>query len=258
MEASNLVVNSPICASNQQIKGNFLEFENEEWYKISHHDLMPPFLMTLTSSGDQWLFIASNGTLTAGRRNTDHALFPYQTDDKILQSEGHNGNTIVIWVSNGEHRRLWMPFSRRYDHLYQTERNLYKNKAGTRLIFEEINHDLQLAYRYSWTAAGNFGFVKQTQIRNLSETNTQIEILDGICDLMPSGVSQGLQNQRSTLVDAYRRNELERTTGIGIFSLTSMVVDRAEPSEALLASVVWTDLENVGKYLLSTDQLDKS
>jgi hypothetical protein len=81
-------------------------------------------------------------------------------------------------------------------------------------------------------------------------------MLDGICDLMPSGISQAVQNQRSTLVDAYRRNELESGTGMGLFSLTSMVVDRAEPSEALLATIVYTDLQGVSKYLLSTDQVD--
>ena len=256
MEANNLVGNSQIYSPNQSIKGDFLEFDNEEWYKISNHDLMPPFLMTLTSSGDQWMFIASNGTLTAGRRNPDHALFPYQTDDKILQSEGHNGNLSVLRVGNDDCRQLWMPFSRRYDHLYRLERNLYKNKAGTRLIFEEINHDLRLSYRYLWTSAGRYGFVKQTKLTNLGDQNKKVEILDGICDLLPSGISQMLQNQRSTLVDAYRRNELEQTSGIGIFSLTSMVVDRAEPSEALLATVVWTDLEHAGHCLLSTDQLE--
>jgi hypothetical protein len=168
MEAHHFAANSPMVANDRAVKGDYIEFENEEWYKISHHDRMPPFLMTLTSAGDQWMFIASNGTLTAGRRNPDHALFPYQTDDKILQSEGNNGNLAVIWVQK-ERKQLWMPFSKRYDHLYQLERNLLKNKAGTKLIFEEINHDLKLSYRYQWTAAGHYGFVKKNTIEEPGE-----------------------------------------------------------------------------------------
>ena len=38
----------------------------------------------------------------------------------------------------------------RYPNVYRVERNLYKNVVGTALVFEEINHDLQLSYRYAW------------------------------------------------------------------------------------------------------------
>ena len=39
--------------------------------------------MTVVSDADHWLFISSNGGLTAGRRDANLALFPYYTDDKI-------------------------------------------------------------------------------------------------------------------------------------------------------------------------------
>ena len=37
-------------------------------YKISNVDRMDPFLMSLTSSDNHWMFISSNGALTAGRK----------------------------------------------------------------------------------------------------------------------------------------------------------------------------------------------
>ena len=49
--------------------------------------------------------------------------------------------------------------------------------------------------------------------------------------------------------------ELEPVTGLGIFALSAIIVDKAEPSEALKANVAWgVGLENP-VYLLSVLQL---
>ena len=53
-------------------------------YKIEKIDQMDPFLMSITSSDNHWMFISSTGALTAGREKADHALFPYVTDNLIL------------------------------------------------------------------------------------------------------------------------------------------------------------------------------
>ena len=80
-------------------------------------------------------------------------------------------------------------------------------------------------------------------------------MLDGIQNILPYGVGSDLQNACSNLVDAYKRNELDAETGMGIFALSAIIVDKAEPSEALKANVVWSvGLENP-KYLLSSLQL---
>jgi hypothetical protein len=82
-----------------------------------------------------------------------------------------------------------------------------------------------------------------------------VSILDGIQNLMPYGVSSDLQNSASNLVDAYKRSELDATTGLGIFALSAIIVDKAEPSEALKANTVWSLGLNDPTYLLSSLQL---
>jgi hypothetical protein len=59
--------------------GALVEREGEAWYEIDSAELMRPFLMSIVSDNDHWLFVASNGGLTAGRRNSDRALFPTRT-----------------------------------------------------------------------------------------------------------------------------------------------------------------------------------
>ena len=55
-----------------------------------------------------------------------------------------------------------------------------------------------------------------------------------------ASIGSDTQNQSSNLVDAYKRNELEQSSGLGIFALSAILVDKAEASEALRANVVWS------------------
>ena len=46
-----------------------------------------------------------------------------------------------------------MPLSEHEQRLLEEmERNLYKNATGNRLVFEEVNRELGLAFRYNWSA----------------------------------------------------------------------------------------------------------
>ena len=124
-------------------------------------------------------------------------------------------------------------------------------------MFEEVNHDLSLRWEYSWQFSQQFGFVRRCRIENLGEESRTIDYLDGIRNILPYGISADLQNNRSNLANAYKRCELDRETGIGIFSLSSMIVDKAEPSEALGATVSWQYGVIPDHTLLSTRQVDR-
>lgn len=239
-----------------QVKGEFVRLDDDVYYKISNYDSIPPFFMTLVSSSDHWLFISSSGGMTAGRKNPEHALFPYYTDDKITDSAETTGSRTIIRVRSDQGWNLWEPFSKTYDGIYKLDRNLYKNRIGNKLIFEEVNHDLGIMFSYRWTFSDKFGFVKRCEIENIGKESKEVEVVDGVQNILPAGVSPELQNVRSTLVDAYKKNELHKATGLGVFSLSSMIVDRAEPSESLKATTVWSrGLQNC-RYLLSSEQLN--
>lgn len=246
---------NPIKKQHEEVAGDYVERHGEKYYRIAHFQSMAPFFITLVSSTDQWLFIGSNGGITAGRKNPDNALFPYYTVDKILESAALTGSKTIFRVQHKGRQCLWEPFSRRYAGVYELENHLYKNTLGDTLIFEEINHDLKLSFTYSWCFAPHYGFVKQATVGNLSKQNQQIEVLDGLQNLLPYGINLHLQNNYSNLTDAYKKSELS-PHGLGIFSLSSMVVDKAEPSEALKATTVWTAGLPAQKHLLSSGQLD--
>ncbi|MGB5435245.1 MAG: hypothetical protein WBM98_05070 [Maribacter sp.] len=239
-----------------EVKGEQIVFENENYYKISNSDAMRPFFMSIVSDSNHWMFISSNGGLTAGRKDSESALFPYYTDDKITESAEITGSKTILQVHADDKTYLWEPFSTRFVGIYNTQRNLYKNNYGNKVVFEEINEDLGLTFRYQWNSSDTYGFIKKSTISNDTSNAVQVTVLDGIQNIIPYGVISDLQNRQSNLVDAYKKNELEAEVGIGIYALSAIIVDKAEPSEALKATIAWsTGIENA-KYLVSSLQLD--
>ncbi len=232
-----------------------IKIENEQFYKISNCDKMRPFFMSIVSDSDHWMFISSNGGLTAGRKNAEFALFPYYTDDKITEFADITGSKSIFQVRFDDKVLLWEPFSERFNQSYNLTRNIYKNLYGNKVIFEEVNNDLQLTFRYQWNSSTVFGFVKKSEIINESNIDYSITVLDGIQNIMPQGVNSDLQSSTSNLVDAYKRNELHSESGLGIYALSAIIVDKAEPSEALKANVVWSLGMNNPTYLLSSKQI---
>ncbi len=235
---------------------NLISIQGEHFYKISNNDLMRPFFMSLVSDSNHWMFISSNGGLSAGRKNAQYALFPYYTDDKLTEFAEITGSKTILLVQKPDQVHTWEPFSDRYEGRYHITRNLYKNVYGNKVLFEEENHDLNLTFRYQWNSSNVFGFVKKSTLINNANEEVQISVLDGLQNVLPYGIESDLQNNYSNLVDAYKRSELDQSTGLGIFALSAIIVDKAEPSEALKANIVWSCGFKNPKYLLSSLQLN--
>ncbi len=251
------IANSKLKTEEKEITGRMVEFENESYYKISNYNAMRPFFMSIVSQSNHWMFISSNGGLTAGRKNSEFSLFPYYTDDKITEFAHLTGSRTVCRIQEKGKTVLWEPLSTQDIGIYTTSRNLYKSAFGDKLIFEEINEDLKIMFRYHWNTSEEFGFVKKSELINLSDSKRTISILDGIQNILPYGVDPALQNASSNLVDAYKKSELEAEIGLGIYTLSAIPVDKAEPSEALKSNTVWSTGLEGATHLISSQRLDE-
>jgi hypothetical protein len=249
--------NTEVKFHSAQVEGQFVEIQNEKFYKISNINLMPDFFMTIVSDSDHWMFISSNGSLSAGRKDRNNALFPYYTVDKIHDGRGITGSKTFMLVSKDEKTYLWEPFSTESEKIYTIERNLYKSIYGNKIIFEEINADLGVGFRYGWYSSEKFGFIKKSVITNHNTGSVTVEVLDGIKNILPNGVDFDFQNAYSSLLDAYKKCELIEETKLGLYMLSSIPVDRAEPSESLKTTTVWSNgLNHDAKILISNHQVE--
>jgi hypothetical protein len=252
-----LIGQTPLDISEKIVSGIEVLIKNENFYKIENVDSMRPFFISIVSPYNHWFFISSNGSLSAGRKDSDNALFPYYTDDKITEAQEVTGSKAIFQIQKDGKCYLWEPFSIKNEGSYKTSRNLYKNFSGNKIIFEEINESLNIKFSYQWSISDRFGFIKESSIENTATSKVDIKLLDGIQNILPWGVEEALQNNTSNLVDAYKRNELDVTSGIGIYSLSAIIVDRAEPSEALKANIAWSSGLDSSKKLLSSKQLSE-
>ncbi len=257
METQLYLGKSPLRANRNPVKGHQVTLDGEAFYQIANYDRLRPFFMTLVSDADHWLFISSNGGLTAGRRDANLALFPYYTDDKIRDLAEVTGSKTLLRVRSREKTYLWEPFSERGNGIYRLHRNLYKNVWGNKLVFEEVNEDLGLTFRYGWFTSQQFGFVRRAWLINSGAAVARVELLDGIQNLMPCGVGSQFNLEFSTLLDAYKKSELLPATGLGLFRLSAIPVDRPEPAEALRTTVAWSVGLKRQLVLLSSVQLDR-
>ncbi|MCR4736265.1 MAG: hypothetical protein K5829_14805 [Treponema sp.] len=241
----------------KKAKGYFTSLPGElgQFYKIENYDCMDDFFMTITSASDIWNFCWSKGGITAGRIDCDHAVFPYYTADKVSDAKSYTGAYTSILV---EGTFLWEPFAAlsaspvlRRSFEKNISHNIYKNASGTEVWFEEINEELKLAFRYGWTSSAKYGLVRKSVITNLSDKNVKLSILDGCRNILPACVTADFQNNNSVLLDAYKKTDLDSESNLAIFAVSSIVTDKAEPSEGLFANVCW--FSGNEEILLATD-----
>lgn len=257
MENTKIYLGNTYLKDNEvQVKGEFVSIHDEKFYKIENYNHMPDFFITLVSDSDHWMFVSSNGSLSAGRKDRNNALFPYYTVDKIHDYRGITGSKTIVLVEKDEKTYLWEPFSKDLSSIYTCEQNLYKSIYGNKIIFEEINNDLGIKFQYGWAYSEKYGFVKKSTVTNNSNETVKINLLDGVKNILPNGVDYLFQNEYSNLLDAYKKNELLEGSGLGLFMLSSIPVDRAEPSESLNATTVWSSGLSNSKILLSDRQID--
>lgn len=226
--------------------------DGEPYFCIPDVNAMPPFLMSIVSDTDLWLFAGSNAAFTAGRIDPDHAIFPYQTVDKILRQPGSVGVLSLFHVVNGEGATLWEPWHNAP--APGVQRNLYKHALGTSVVFEEIHFELGLRFRWSLELSGDYGLVRRCALTNLSPREVSVRYVDGWHHLLPAGVDEQLYSRYSYLACAYMRHE--RLENLGVFTLNSGVTDRAEPCESLRTTCAWSLGHADPTILLSERQLE--
>ena len=225
----------------EQSNGSVVKIDGDLWYKIENYDSIPPFFMTITSSSDIWNFIWSSGALSAGRKDASFAIFPYYTSDKIDDFKNQAGPFTAIKIKATDSTYYWEPFATTPS--FKVKRNIYKNSAGSHIIFEEINTELNLTFKQEWTSSAKYGLVRIARIINNGPDSQQIQILDGCRNIMPACATVQLQNDSSVLLDAYKKTDLDLDSRLAMFSLSSVLTDRAEPSEALWANTCWFSID---------------
>ena len=224
--------------TDTQRRSGLVSIDGRGFYAVPDVDAMAPFLMSVVSDGDRWMFISSTGALTCGRGDATAALFPYETDDRLHAAAGRVGPVTSLRVSTGTEVTSWRPFRGRTDGITRT---IYKAVIGNSVVFEEVAPDLGLRLRYRWESSDRFGFVRTVELDSMRHDAVAVDVIDGLLGVLPHGLAPAFYQRMSNLSNAYKRSELiDPATRLALFSLEALVTDQAEPAESLRASAVWT------------------
>ena len=215
---------------------NFQDIEGERFICINALETIPTFFVSMISAQDHWFFTATNGALSAGRGSPGNSLFPYYTVDKIINNSNCTGPQTLIKVAD----KVWEPFKSSSERIFSIGRKIYKSINGDTLIFEEVNHDLNLTFSYAWSTSEKYGFIRRSKLVNSSESAVEITIIDGLSDFLASGVDDRTHLAYSCLTDAYKVSELETSNQLLVHRMVASLVDEAIPLECLKATVLWS------------------
>ena len=234
--------------------GSFAEDDGQTWYRIDNIQDAPPFFVALASDSDVWAFVSTAGSLAAGRRDAEGSYFPYETVDRIHLRWEHTGPRTWIRISDGDRVELWQPFAPRLEGDGGVQ-SVWKNLSGTRLRFSDVHPSGRLRFEYEWSTAASLGLVRSARLV-APHGPCQVQVLDGLLNLLPPGVGVTRSTTLSSLTDAYKWNESAAGARLGLFALYAQIWDRADPKESFEALVAWhAGLPADSKTLLSSYQL---
>lgn len=226
----------------ERVGEGIVELDGRWHYVVTAVERMPPFLMSVVSDGDRWMFVSSTGALTAGRVDASRALFPYETDDRLHAAGGAVGPVTRVRIlpdGAGATVGCWRPFTDPHDGA--VHRRLAKTLLGESVCFEEHHEALGLRLRSRWDSTEPHGFVRTATLANDGPAPVRLTLLDGLLGVVPHGIDPALDQRFRNLTNAYKRSELLPGPGrLAVLSLEAPVSDRAEPAEVLRATVVWS------------------
>ena len=228
----------------------WVEEDGRDYAVIDGMERMAPFFLSLASAGDHWFFCSSTGTPSVGRKSPDHALFPYDPVDKILD----NWNATGPWTALMTGGVLWEPMRPEVLMPETIRRRLRKSVSGDELVFEEHNESLGFVFSYRWQLSQKFGFVRRCRLENLDGGPRTLRLVDGLDNLVPPGVSRRVQSDFSNLANAYKLSELELGGRLLVHRLAAGITDLPVPLESLEATTVWTRGLGEGLTCLSRDE----
>ena len=142
-----------------------------------------------------WCFYVNRGQGIAsfGIQNKDNPISKFNTADKAYQQTPYTGfRTFVKGLRLGQ-RFNYMPFFPQDASNPVAERNMMIGM--NEMEIEEINDSLGLQTNVLYFTIPNEdfpGLVRKTTFKNLDTTSPlQIEVLDGLAKLIPSGLNNG-------------------------------------------------------------------
>ncbi|MFP4215896.1 MAG: hypothetical protein ACLFVH_08195 [Phycisphaerae bacterium] len=187
-------------------------FETDGTFVIENYHHSAPFSSFLPGLAGLWgiplwCFYVNRGQGVAcfGTRDKDHAIMQFQSANLHHRRVGSEGFRTFLKVSRDGQRRFYEPFRAHQPH-YDVSNELRVTFDGLKL--RETNQTLGLRVEVSYTPVANEPFaalLRTVTLTNLTETQAEVEWLDGAAAIVPYHVEADLLQRLPFITEAYLR-----------------------------------------------------
>jgi len=191
-------------------------------------------LMSLASDTDLWMFVTS-GAADGGRVDATAPSSPTRTSTGCTTATTTPGRSRSCACAGGRARGAGQPFARPRRTIRGSSATSTRTSSATASSFEEVRHDLGLEFATAGRAANEFGWVRTARAGHRGAAPARSRCSTACATCLPWGARSGLTSSRARWWTP-TSDRLRPETRLGIFSLTSRIIDRPEASEALRAN----------------------
>ncbi len=215
-------------------------FDNDD-FVINNYNKQSPFSSFLPGLAGKkgiplWAFYVNRaqGISSFGIHNKNHPILEFSPANKAYASVGQSGFRTFIKIDND----IYEPFNvnTKYEHKMVVRRSEF--------FIEEINPDLGIKITVSYFGLPNEmlgAIVRNVKIENISKKKTKFEMLDGISEILPYGVTnQDFKSVSNLLTSWFVSNNYDYD--FAFYTLRSSTSDSAEVTKV-----------SKGNFLMATD-----
>ncbi|MBU0633772.1 MAG: hypothetical protein KKB82_08480 [Candidatus Omnitrophica bacterium] len=213
------------------------QLESDGKFVIDNYDLAKPFASFFPGIAGifgipMWVFYVNRGQGIAsfGTKNKNHSILAFNAANRAWQSVTRFGFRTFIRIKNLRGENCYEPFQ---NDLFSTNFNVQRKMSISSFDFslEEANATLGLDFKVNYfTLPGESvaGLVRIVHIKNMSTTKKDLDILDGLPQLVPYGVTDRFYKDLSRTIEAWMKAEFVEDIGMPFYKLSVDPTDRPQ------------------------------
>ncbi|MBN2299751.1 MAG: hypothetical protein JXC31_01045 [Acholeplasmataceae bacterium] len=216
---------------------------DKEDFIINNYNRQSPFANFLPGLAGRkgiplWAFYVNRaqGISSFGIHNKNHPILEFSPANKSYSTVGQTGFRTFIKIN----QHVYEPFkvNTPYEHKMIVRRNEF--------TIEEINDDLGIKIKVTYFGLPNEtlgAIVRNVKIENLTTNNLEIELVDGIAEILPHGVSNSdFKNVSNLLPSWFVANNSDYD--FAFYTLRSSTSDTSEVTKVTQGNFLMAAFEN--------------
>jgi len=221
---------------NRDKKPKYYLNARDKEFVIENYNLSKPFVNFFPGIAGKygipmWVFYVNRGQAIAsfGTKDKDHSILEFFPANKSWQFVSSQGFRTFIKISNGKKFIFYEPFHNGFTNLGFNLTNLMRITSSS-LTIEENNLSLGLSVKVEYFTIPNDSYsalARIVSIRSLNAKTKNIQLIDGLPQIVPFGTSNLFLKELGRTVEAWMNVE-NLDKGAPFYKLAVEPVDRPE------------------------------